>query len=286
MDVALVTYSRLPDLDSDDRLLLQALRERGVDARAAIWDDPVIDWSRFKLCVIRSTWDYHERHTEFMAWAEAAARVTRLWNPIEALRWNTHKSYLRDLAERGILVVPTEWLAAGSSAHLQALLDLRGWERAVLKPAISASAYKTMIVRGDNVGEAQDLLDSLLPSRDLMLQPFMEAVDTQGERSLIFIDGKFTHAVRRPSVLREPEYGPEKYVEVEPAEDEEGFGVQVLRAADLPSLYARVDVVRDGDNKLRLMELELVEPSLWLAHSPLAVERFTAGIVSRLQALL
>lgn len=284
MDVGLVTYARLPDLDPDDRLLLEALRVRGVDVRAAVWDDQALDWSRPRLCVIRSTWDYHQRHAEFMAWAEHAASVSQLWNPIEALRWNTHKGYLRDLAERGIPTVPTEWLYAGTTAHLQELLDNRGWRRAVLKPAVSASAYSTIIVDEGSISEAQDLANRLLPSRDLMLQPFIESVETHGERSLIFIDGVFTHAVRRPSVLTDPEYakGQRKYLLVEPEADESAFGAEVLRAAGFPTLYARVDVVRDGEGELCLMELELVEPSLWLAHSQVAVERFAEGIIARL----
>ena len=282
MDVALVTYAGLPDLYSDDRLLLEALRARGVDAGAAIWDDPSFDWSRPRLCVVRSTWDYHERHAEYMTWAEHAASVSQLWNPIGALRWNTHKSYLRDLAERGISVVPTVWLDAGTPAHLQTLLDISSWRRAVLKPAISASAYKTRIVDGDNIDDAQEMANELLPLRDLMLQPYMASVDTPGERSLVFIDGEFTHAIRRPSVLSDTQYAAGKYVAVEPAEDELAFGTEVLRAAGFPTLYARVDVVRDDEGKLCLMELELVEPSLWLAHSPVAVERFAEGIVARL----
>jgi hypothetical protein len=282
MDVALVTYARLPDLYHDDRLLLEALRARGVDAGAAIWDDPSFDWSRPQLSVIRSTWDYHERHAEFMAWAEHAASVSQLWNPIGALRWNTHKGYLRDLAGRGVPVVPTVWLDAGTTAYLQTLLDINGWKRAVLKPAVSASAYKTMIVDSDNLNDAQGMADELLPFRDLMLQPYMASVDTHGERSLAFIDGEFTHAIRRPSVLSDPEYAVGKYVAVEPADDEPAFGAEVLRAAGFPTLYARVDVVRDGEGKLCLMELELVEPSLWLAHSPTAVDRFARGIIARL----
>jgi hypothetical protein len=246
-----------------------------------VWSDPSFDWSRPRLCVIRSTWDYHERHAEFMVWAERAASVSRLWNPIEALRWNTHKSYLRDLAGRGIPTVPTEWLYAGTTANLQELLGRRGWQRAVLKPAVSASAYSTIIVDGDNISEAQDLADRLLPSRDLMLQPFIESVETHCERSLIYIDGAFTHAVRRPSVLTDPHYSG-KYAAVEPAADEPAFGAEVLRAAGSPTLYARVDVVRDGEGKLCLMELELVEPSLWLAYSPVAVDRFAQGIIARL----
>lgn len=284
MDVALVTYLEYPNLAPDDRLLLDALRQRGLDAHPAIWDDPEVDWSRFRLCVIRSTWDYHVRYDEFLPWAERVAAVSQLWNPIEALRWNTHKSYMRDLSARGIPIVPTTWIEAGSSAHLQTLLNLRGWERAVLKPAVSASAYSTMIVDRDTINDAQELANTLLPMRDLMLQPFMQSVDTHGERSLVFIDGELTHAVRRPSVLRDGDPATEKYRLVQPAEDEVQLGQDSLRAAGFPTLYARVDMVRDDDGKLRLMELELAEPSLWLGYSQAALDSFVEGIARRLKS--
>lgn len=283
MDVALITYVEYPHLAPDDRLLLDALRERGLDAQPAIWDDPEVDWSRLRMCVVRSTWDYHVRYDEFLPWAERVAAVSQLWNPLAALRWNTHKSYLRDLSQRGVPVVPTTWMEAGSSAHLQTLLNLRGWERAVLKPAVSASAYSTMIVDRDSINAAQELANTLLPVRDLMLQPFMQSVDTHGERSLVFIDGELTHAIRRPSVLRDGEYAADKYRLVDPTEDEVQLGREALWATGFSTLYARVDVVRDDDDKLRLMELELVEPTLWLGHSHAALDRFVEGIVRRLK---
>ncbi len=283
VDVALVTSDQFPQLTDDDRLLLDALRAHGLNAQPTVWDDPAIDWSQPAICVLRSTWDYHHRRDEFLAWAARVARVTQLWNPLDVLRWNTHKGYLHDLSKRGVPVVPTTWIEAGSSAHLSTLMNIRGWEHAVIKPSVSASAHETILVDISTLKEGQSHLDRLLPTHDLMLQPFMASVDVYGERSLVFIDGEFTHAVRKPSVLRESDWEAQKYVPVEASEDELKLAMQGLQAAGLPTLYARVDIVRDDDGKPRLMELELVEPSLWLDHQPLAVEKFAQGIVSRMK---
>lgn len=282
VDVALVTSAEFPQLTDDDRLLLDALQMRGFNAQPAVWDDPAVDWSQTRICVLRSTWDYHQRRDEFLVWAKQVAGVTQLWNPLEALRWNTHKGYLRDLSVCGVPIVPTTWIEAGSSADLPTLMNMRGWEQLVIKPAVSASAYETVLVDRSTLSEGQAHLDRLLPTRDLMLQPFMASVDTYGERSFIFIDGEFSHAVRKPSVLHDPTWAAEKYVPVSASDDELRLAIQALQATGFPTLYARVDIVRDDTGMPRLMELELVEPSLWLGLEPGAAERFADGIVARL----
>src|SRR5688500_18001474 len=108
MRIALVTYRRLPDLDPDDRPLASVLARRGHEVTAALWDDPALDWGSFDLALLRSTWDYFHRRDEFLAWAARAAAATRLWNPVDLVRWNSHKSYLVDLRGRGVAVIPTE----------------------------------------------------------------------------------------------------------------------------------------------------------------------------------
>src|SRR5215207_5595527 len=127
-EVLLVTYSKVPYLSSDDRQLLAALREAGIDAGPAVWDDPGVDWGAARMAVLRSTWDYFHRHKEFLAWAERVAAATQLWNPIAAVRWNSHKGYLRDLERHGIPIVPTLWLEAGSSADLRDIMREHDWQ--------------------------------------------------------------------------------------------------------------------------------------------------------------
>lgn len=279
-DVALVTSSKFPELSSDDQLMLAALFKRGLSAAPAVWDNPKVDWANFKLCVLRSTWDYHLRLDEFLAWAERVDGLTSLWNPVKTVRWNTHKSYLRDLEARGVPIVPTVWLEASEQGDLASLMAAKGWQRVVIKPVVSASAHETILVSRAELREGQAHIARLLPTTGLMIQPFMASVVDYGERSLMFVDGELTHAVRRPAVLRGIATKHANPM-VTPADNEIALAWQVLRAARQEYLYARVDIVRDDANLPRLMELELVEPSLFFAQAPEAAERL-ANAIARL----
>ena len=284
--IGLVTYSELPGLDEGDWPLRDALLARGFRVEAPIWDDPDMDWASFDLCVIRSTWDYHHLLPEFLAWAERASALTRLWNPLDVLRWNTHKTYLRDLSERGVPVVPTEWLDKGGNADLGSLMRARGWDRAVIKPSVSASAYATRLVTPATLSEAQAHLDAILARGDAMVQPFIASVETYLERSLLFIVGELTHSVTRPAQVRSetvredtPWY--DDYLLVTPPGDELSLAQNVLEVAGYHTLYARVDLVRDDFGEPRLIELELVEPSLFLDLYPPAAEKLADAIAAR-----
>jgi hypothetical protein len=283
MDVALVTYSELPDLDEDDRILRDALQRRGLSVQPAIWDDPQFDWSAPKLAVIRSTWDYHHRLAEFLAWARRAAQLTTLRNPLQAIEWNTHKSYLRDLEARGVPIVPTVWLKAGSRADLADVMASHEWQRAVAKPAISASAFATVMVTPDSLAQGQAHLEKMLPTQDMMVQPYISSVNDYGERSFMLIGGELTHAVRRAPVLNAT--SDSKHKRVMPTEEEAALSEEIVKASGYSPLYARVDIVRDDEDKARLMELELVEPSLFFGFAPEAAERMADAIVETLIVL-
>lgn len=281
MKVALVTYRDLPALSSDDQLLLDALCNRGIEAIPAVWDDASVDWALIDVCVLRSTWDYHLRQDEFIAWVRRVTPLTAIWNGAEAIEWNSHKSYLRDLSDRGVPIVPTTWIEQGTPADLRTLITLREWDRVVIKPAVSASAHETILVGRADVEEGQQHLDRLLPTRDMLVQPFLPSVEEYGERSLIYINGELTHAVSRPPVLGNSASRGEPNTLVEPASDELELTRRTLQAATFPTLYARIDIVRDTHDKACLMELELIEPSLWLSLAPQAVDRFVQAISAR-----
>lgn len=281
IDVALVTCAEFPVLPVDDHLLAEELRRRGLRAEPVVWDDSGFDWSQPKVCVLRSTWDYTTRLAEFLTWAERVATVTALWNPWEVIRWNTHKSYLRSLAEAGVAVAPTVWLETGSSADLPGLMAEHGWTDAVVKPVVALSARETIRVSAHAPTEAQSHLDRVLAKEAVMVQPFFEAVESEGELSLLFIQGEFTHAIRKrpaPGDFRvQHEYGGREE-RVEPSGEELALGQAALRAAGFETLYARVDVMRGNGGQLCLMELELVEPSLFFGHAPEAASRLAGGI--------
>jgi hypothetical protein len=279
--VYLVTYSELPYLSDDDRLLLDELRSLGVRAESAVWDDPAVDWVAARAAVVRSTWDYHHHHGRFMEWIERAGALTRLFNPPDTLRWNSHKSYLADLEAKGVPVVPTVWLSAGTQASLSEIMSSRGWTQAVVKPTVSASAHETWRVRLANAEKAQSRLDRLLAERDVMVQPYLPSVEDPGERSLMFVEGQHTHTVRRISPLNLDEGEDTEARPVEPDPDEVALAYRVLHAAGKLTLYARVDLARDEQGTPRLMELELIEPSLFLKHAPAATRMLAAAIARR-----
>jgi hypothetical protein len=266
--------------NSEFRALKQELAARGLSVSLVAWDDPAADWSTFRLCVIRATWDYHLRLPEFLAWAERVTAQTALWNPLDLVRWNTHKRYLRDLERQGVAIVPTVWAPRGTRLDLATLLAERGWARAVVKPAVSASAYATRLVTSETIAEGQAHLDALLAGRDMMIQPFLTSVTTTGERSLVYFDGVLSH-----TFLRSPALGKSTTANtglISNDAEEVAFAVRVMQAVNGEALYARVDIARDDAYDLRLMELELVEPWLGLELAPDSATRFAAAIARRL----
>ncbi|WNG54506.1 hypothetical protein F0U59_06675 [Archangium gephyra] len=287
-DVALVTASTFPECLPDEHLLTQALAARGLKAGPVIWDDPAVDWSRFRLALIRTAWDSDARREEFVAWAERAGARCPLWNPPEVLRWNTHKGYLRELAERGIATVPTAWLERGSRPDVKALLAERGWADAVVKPAVSAGARDTLRVRRpEDFPAAQALVERVLPHKDMMVQPYLPSVEGHGERSILFLGGEHTHAIKRqPALSGNPGYDATAAEPAPSSEDERAFARQVLAATGFELLYARVDVARDEHGGLLLMELEITEPNLFLRQGgPRAVDTLADAIVHKARGM-
>ena len=267
--IALATNADFPDLFLDDEPLRAAIVALGADAVAAVWDDPSVDWAAFDLVVVRSTWDYVARLGEYLAWARS---VPRLANPADVLAWNTDKTYLRRFAEAGLPVVPTRWSPA--------TLRETGWDDVVVKPNVSAGARDTLrCAAGSEEGQA--LLDAIAASgRVPMVQPYLDAVEGYGERSLLFVEGTFTHAVRRNPALSTE--GVESYDAslVEPTPAELALAGRVLEVAGEPLLYARVDLM-PMDGAPVLIELEVTEPQMFLRFSDAAAEALARAAVAR-----
>ncbi len=279
-DFSFVTYAGLPDLDPDDRLVHDALVKRGIRADAVVWDDPSVDWSRAGICIIRSTWDYHLHLAEFDAWTERVAALTPLWNPPSLVRWNIRKTYLKELEKRGVAIVPTAWLARGQHANLAELMREHAWQDVVIKPTVGLATYGThrVLDTSDGLRAGQKHLDRLLQQHDAMVQPYMLSVEDYGERALVFISGEFTHSVRKTAFQQLLPAGEAGETLVDAVDDEVELGMSIMHLLDHPSLYARVDVVRDGDRKARLIELELVEPSLFFSLYRPAARKFTEAL--------
>ncbi len=272
LDVVLVTASRLPRPDEGDGPLRAALAAEGLKADTRAWDDPTVDWASTRAAVIRSTWNYVQNHDAYLAWLDRCAAATDLWNPLPILRWNSHKRYLVELAGRGLPVVPTKLATAGSR-----LSDLAGdWSDVVIKPAVSAGSFQTIRVSRDRFDEGQRHLDQA--NRDMLVQPYLDSVDGYGERACVWIDGAFTHAVRKTARFAGDLQRVSEAVPV--ADDERALGERIIAAVPGRLLYARVDLARDSEGRPCLMELELIEPSLFLDRSEAACTRLASALAT------
>ena len=277
--VRLVTCRPLPEPDRDEGPLLSALRARGLDARLVAWDDPEESWEG-GLSVIRSTWDYHLRLGAFLEWGERAAARSTLLNPAGVVRFSSHKRYLSELAAAGLPVIPTLSLTRGARVDLERVASERGWRDLVVKPAVSLGSYRTERFGEGELGAGQEHLDALLADGDVLVQPYLPAVESEGERALVWIDGAVTHSVRKsPRLGDAPEHVSGA---IEPAQDERDLADRCIAHVGARGLlFARVDLARDERGRPLLMELELIEPSLFLVEHPPALERLVAGIVAR-----
>jgi glutathione synthase/RimK-type ligase-like ATP-grasp enzyme len=282
--VAVATCAEFPALPDAERPLLGALRALGVGAEPAVWDEPGVDWTRFSAVVLRSTWDYHRKALAFRAWIDGLeAAGIALWNPAKVVRANLDKRYLRGLEASGTAVVPTAWVERASPRPLDEVLAERGWSEAVIKPAVSASAFLTRRVARGAPG-AQAALDAALAQSDAMVQPYLPEIAEEGEWSFVFLDGAFSHAALKVPARGDFRVQAEHGGRAERREPPPELLAQAARAAALIEgrpLYARVDGVRRG-RALLLIELELIEPTLFLDLAPGAAEALARGVAARL----
>lgn len=284
--IAVATSSKHPQLAADDRLLLKPLAEHGIEAVPAVWDDPAVRWAGFDAVLIRSCWDYHLKSEAFLRWITLLEQSgIPVWNPAPLVRWNANKSYLRELDAKGVAIVPTFWPEPGEPVRLRAKLHELGWMKAVVKPRVSATAHRTHLVTAEEADSLQSLFDELRDGPGVMVQNFMDGIIKEGEWSVLFFGGQFSHAV-----LKSPKAGDFRVQNDFGGSEQPGDPPpQVLQAASHivgivePTIYARVDGVVDG-GQFCLMELELIEPMLFLAAHPAAATRFAKAIAHKLSA--
>ncbi|MGW4157319.1 ATP-grasp domain-containing protein [Micromonospora chersina] len=289
--VALVTCTALPDLDPDDRLALDPLAARGITAEAVVWDDPAVDWAGYDLVVLRSPWDYALRRDEFVAWART---VPTLVNPADVVAWNTDKRYLAELSAAGVPTVPTTWVEPGADWRPPA--DTGEY---VIKPAVSVGSRDTG--RYDLADpEHRDLAVAHVrrlsaAGRITMVQPYLRAVDTDGETALLFLAGPdglaFSHAIRKGPMLTGPDQGvvglyKEERIDARAAAPEQ-LDTAEKTLAVVPGgtdrlLYARVDLIPGPDGAPVLVELELTEPSLFVGYADGAPDRLAEAVATHL----
>lgn len=283
--IALATAIAAFGLDEDEPLLRHALHGAGACCEALAWDDATVSWSRFDAVVLRSTWNYTRHRDAFLLWCDAVAAASTLINPPDLVRWNTDKHYLRDLAARGVPVIPSAFLSPGDDAAALPVHD-----ECVVKPTVGAGSQSARRFQAHErdaaVAHTRALLDA---GSAVMVQPYLDAVDRDGETALVYIDGAFSHAIRKAPLLArgggamDHLFAPESITPREPSDAERAVAARALAAipGEAP-LYARVDLLPSPDGPL-LLELELTEPSLFLAHADTAApQRFAHALLGRL----
>ncbi|MDE2338093.1 MAG: hypothetical protein KGL14_02315 [Gammaproteobacteria bacterium] len=297
--VALVGARAARGLDEDMPALEAALAAAGLAAEVLDWDDPAVRWSDYDLALLRSTWDYTDRLEEFRGWLAHVSRQTRLHNPEPVVAWNTDKHYLRDLAALGLPAVPSAFIEPDEPARaaIERFLAEQPCAEFVIKPTVGAGSRGARRLGRAQLKEASAHADALLAAgRSVLLQPYLEAVDRDGETALLFFGGQFSHAIRKGPLLRpnaDPTralFAPEHITARTPQPAERAVAERVLSAlrdagrTPEPLLYARVDLLRDAAGAPFVLELELAEPSLFLGFAAGAAERFAQQIAAQVRA--
>lgn len=304
--IALITAEAARAVDEDLPPLIAALNEAGVAHQVVCWDAVDVDWSQFAAVVLRSPWDYVPRLPEFLSWAERVSALTRMLNPLPLIRWNTDKRYLEDLRRAGVATVPGRFVAPADPAAevITDFLSLstdtsapEAFQEFVIKPCIGAGSKDAARYHRDEFSAALTHLQRLLDRGDhVLLQPYLDRVDAEGETALIFIDGQFSHAIRKGPLLHRASAPSAALFRVEdiapriPDAVEIALAERALKsladdprfASASPLLYARVDLLRLPDGSPCVLELETTEPSLFFAHAPGSAARFVQALRKRI----
>ncbi len=277
MRIALVTSSELPHADHDLVPLAHACEALGISTETCCWEDTAIDWGSFDIALIRSTWNYVARMTEFERWLACVDTRTRLLNPLPAIRWNMHKKYLLEIHRAGIPVVPTELVERGNHCDWNSAFARA--PELVLKPAISAGSFGTIRVAAHEQPCAQAHRQEHI-ERDFLVQPLLRDVLVQGERNLVFLGGQYAHTTTKRARWSGDSNGVTG--RVEPTAAEHAVAGRVLAYVDSLGFgalaYARVDLANDSSGNPVLMELEIFEPSLGFEYAPLGAMQLAAWL--------
>jgi glutathione synthase/RimK-type ligase-like ATP-grasp enzyme len=282
-DVALVICADERYQEPEAHVAAEALRARGVATDVVSWDEDR-DWGAYRLVVVRTPWDYFDRVVQFLDWALAVERRTTLVNPADVLRWNAHKGYLAELASKGVPTVPTR-LVPGPSTDVADQVREVPWAEIVVKPAVDGGARHAWRGMRDDPALSR-VAERLTDHGDVVVQPFVPAI-VEGERSLVFLGGRFSHAVRK--VPKSGDYRSQRHlggseVEHQPDAAELQVALAAMDAAPGRLTYARADLV-DWEGAPALIELEVIEPDLFLRDVPERVDRFAQVVQEELRRL-
>jgi glutathione synthase/RimK-type ligase-like ATP-grasp enzyme len=284
MQVAFVTYHKFPDLYEDDQLLQQYLLQQNIEVIPVSWDDDSVNWQQFDVIVLRSMWNYFEKPIEFDQWLDKLESLgCKVLNPLSVVKWNQNKNYFDDFSKKGVLLPAYVICTHEDNTTLKSILQKNNWNKVVVKPTISGGAYNTWIASIDNVDDNENRFSELLKNGDVIVQIFVEEIITKGELSLIFFNKKFSHAickkVKQGDFRVQVQFGGTVKA-IQPDEIILAQATDLLSSIPETLLYARVDGVVTNDGIFLLMELELIEPVLFVSTNEKACENFYKALIA------
>lgn len=285
MKIALLTCATWPGIQEKELAMAKEFSSH-IDVDVVVWNDPAVNFSDYQCLIFRTTWDYFEHPEIFAAWLEKIAQLgVKTFNPIAAIRRNQHKFYLKELHDLGVDIIPTVFIAKNSGMELSTLIPDH-WQRVIIKPAVSGGAYLTRLFDRSEIASVAAEYTPIAIERDLLIQPFMPEIQEQGELSLLFFGGEFSHAVlKKPSAGEfrvQSQFGG-NYRAIEVSEELIEIAMKIIAAFGGELVYARVDgIISDG--KFLLMELELIEPDLYFDYDKGAKKRYLAALEAALVA--
>ena len=281
MRLALATAAHLPQCSDDDQVLIAALRDAGIDAAPVIWDEPT-DWLAWDAVLIRSIWDYHLKYSRFLGWLDALDDAAiPVFNPTDVVRWNADKSYMLELEQAGVRITPTVLTKSDDARMLADIAAQTGWRHLVVKPTVASTGYETWMLDAPITPEAEARFAAQRARMDLLVQEFASGVH-QGEMSLVFLNGEYSHAVLKRAAGDEFRVHIEHGGTVEsvvPTDAQIEWARSVLSAVVQPWVYARVDAVSDAAGMM-VMELELLDPELFFHYDAAAASKLITAITS------
>ena len=276
-----IINSYIQNVLDEDNYVKHALENLSLNVGRLAWDDKYFDWSTTKYVLFRTTWDYFDRFDEFSKWLDKVSKQTKLLNSEKIIRWNIDKHYLLDLKQKGTHIIPTIYIEKNSQITLQYLHQKNNWNETILKPCISGGARHTYKLNLESLNDHENIFQELISNEAMMLQPFQNSIVEKGEISLVIINGKFTHAVlkkaKKGDFRVQDDFGGTVY-NYTPTSKEIIFAEKAVKACIEIPIYARVDITTDNDEKLAIVELELIEPELWFRNYPKAANYLADGI--------
>ena len=294
--IALITSASSLAIDFDMPLLIPAFRSIGLDVDVCDWENHAIDWSIYDAAVLRSPWNYVDSLPKFLNWCDGVEKQTTLLNPAVVARWNLDKYYLADIQARGVPIVPTQFVEPGQEPDraMQSFLDMHPQaNEVVIKPTVGAYSKDVQRYARTRLTDAAKYIESLLGlGHHVILQPYLDSIDSHGETDLTFFNGAYSHAIRKNAMLMAdgtvnvPTQDLRSSREAD--QDEQRIASRALATAaeclklTRPLVYGRVDLIRGTDGQPVVLELEICEPSLNLPFTEHGADRFAMAISDRL----